>query len=594
MGPPGRPRIGSSPPVVISRPQMTQTDAFWIMSTSARRLSFAATLIASLLLSAPTLAEPGGQPRTVLLRQEYLDLARQRWLEGDPIIGRTVDRMIAIANAKMSAGPYSVVFSKLVAPSGDPHDYVSYGAYWWPNPDTPDGLPWISRDGHINKDNLVDGRNLCNLKRASEPLALAYYFTGEQRYAEKAASLIRTWFLDEETSMNPRNDWAVIIPGVNSYYDVAGFGNCMPLIFDAAGILESSPAWTTEDRVGLQAWTREFADWAASSRRGALQFNEPSNHGTNFDFLQAVFSLYHEDVDTAEQSIKHYFFDRLPIQMALDGSNPLEMRRANNLQYHWYNLGRAFDIAELARFVDDFDPYEYEMQDGRGLKLGWEFLAPYLAGDQPWEFWNDNEFKREPAVYFELFRRAAIAFQDPQLLDISDSFGYRSSFYYSQFLDVTFPREAVNEPLLGDFDGDGSLTVLDIDRMAERMRAPVYYSRYDTNDDGVVDLFDRQQVIQQYFGSSFGDANLDGRFESIDLVEVFAAGGFEDGIPSNASWASGDWDGDGDFTSTDLLVALQAGRYEAPGPVPAAVPEPVGLLILIASAAPLLRYVSSR
>ena len=35
---------------------------------------------------------------------------------------------------------------KLVAPSGDKHDYISVGTYWWPNPDTSDGLPYIRRD----------------------------------------------------------------------------------------------------------------------------------------------------------------------------------------------------------------------------------------------------------------------------------------------------------------------------------------------------------------------------------------------------------------------------------------------------------------
>jgi len=34
-------------------------------------------------------------------------------------------------------------------------------------------------------------------------LALAAYFTGNQDYADKAKSLVETWFLDDETGMNP-------------------------------------------------------------------------------------------------------------------------------------------------------------------------------------------------------------------------------------------------------------------------------------------------------------------------------------------------------------------------------------------------------
>lgn len=59
-----------------------------------------------------------------------------------------------------------------------------------------------------------------------------------------------------------------------------------------------------------------------------------------------------------------------------------------------------------------------------------------------------------------------------------------------------------------------------------------------------------------------GDSNLDGRFNSGDLVEVFQAGQYEDGIDGNSGWAEGDWDGDGDFTTSDLTKAFQDGRYD--------------------------------
>ncbi|MCP4193349.1 MAG: tandem-95 repeat protein [Planctomycetaceae bacterium] len=60
-----------------------------------------------------------------------------------------------------------------------------------------------------------------------------------------------------------------------------------------------------------------------------------------------------------------------------------------------------------------------------------------------------------------------------------------------------------------------------------------------------------------------GDANRDGKFNSSDLVQVFAAGKFEDGTPNNSTWEEGDWDGDGDFTSSDIVIAFQAGHYSA-------------------------------
>ena len=168
----------------------------------------------------------------------------------------------------MDEGPFSVTFTPEVAPSGDPHDLVSYGYYYWPNPDTPDGLPWIGRDGHGNPDNEVDWKEFYGLARAAEPLSLAYYFTEDERYAEKLSSLMRIFFLDEETRMNPRIEYSDVIPGVsNGSFGVPGLGNSLGVrkLMDAAGILEASPHWTAADREGLQQWTHEFTLWAESS-----------------------------------------------------------------------------------------------------------------------------------------------------------------------------------------------------------------------------------------------------------------------------------------------------------------------------------------
>ena len=49
----------------------------------------------------------------------------------------------------LSDGPWSVMDKQHVPPSGDKHDYMSLGPYWWPDPDKPDGLPYIRRDGEV-------------------------------------------------------------------------------------------------------------------------------------------------------------------------------------------------------------------------------------------------------------------------------------------------------------------------------------------------------------------------------------------------------------------------------------------------------------
>lgn len=141
-------------------------------------------------------------------------------------------------------------------------------------------------------------------------------------------------------------------------------------------------------------------------------------------------------------------------------------------------------------------------------------------------------------------------------------------------------------PMLGDgdFDNDGLLTAADIDALTTAVRTGSSDIQFDVNLDGVVSSSDRVAWVEQLKNTYFGDANLDGEFNSADLVTVLTAGEYEDAIVGNSTWASGDWDGDGDFTTSDFVTALSGGGYEnGPRAAVAAVPEPAsGLLLLMA------------
>ena len=76
-----------------------------------------------------------------------------------------------------------------------------------------------------------------------------------------------------------------------------------------------------------------------------------------------------------------------------------------------------------------------------------------------------------------------------------------------------------------------------------------------------VDSSDVEFMITSVLVTSFGDANLDGVFNSSDLVLVFQTGEYEDLIVGNSTWVDGDWNCDGEFTTADLVVAFQSGRY---------------------------------
>lgn len=117
--------------------------------------------------------------------------------------------------------------------------------------------------------------------------------------------------------------------------------------------------------------------------------------------------------------------------------------------------------------------------------------------------------------------------------------------------------------LPGDFNDDQVVDIADIQLFCEQILNPTTIDPFDLNDDNQVTLADHAFLITSILKTSPGDANLDGVFDSTDLVLVFQSGKYEDGIARNATWAEGDWDCDGEFTTADLVAAFQSGAYQS-------------------------------
>ena len=128
---------------------------------------------------------------------------------------------------------------------------------------------------------------------------------------------------------------------------------------------------------------------------------------------------------------------------------------------------------------------------------------------------------------------------------------------------VTWYRNESDQPLRGDFTGDGKLTADDVDLLCGQIRSGDHVAEYDLTADTLVDSQDLEEMIFRVLDTTIGDANLDGTFDSSDLVNVFRAGEYEDATEGNSTWAEGDWNCDGEFDTSDLVAAFRAGGYSA-------------------------------
>ena len=137
----------------------------------------------------------------------------------------------------------------------------------------------------------------------------------------------------------------------------------------------------------------------------------------------------------------------------------------------------------------------------------------------------------------------------------------------------------------GDYNGNGSLDAGDLDMQAQAIAGGLHPKEYDLNGDDLVNFADREVWVNDLKNTWIGDANLNGEFNSGDMVQVFARGKYEK--PVAAGWEDGDWNGDTVFGSSDMVAAFVAGGYEkglkpgGPNPAVSAVPEPSALVLAL-------------
>jgi hypothetical protein len=311
---------------------------------------------------------------------------KEQWSAHDASVTTAVKTMIDRVDKSLSAGPFSVMKKAHPIPAFEPHDYVSLAPYEWPNSKTPDHLPYVGRDGERNPEvDEYDVDELNGLARSVYPLGLAYYFTGDEKYANRAAVLLRAWFLDPATKMNPNFDHAQMVKGKDQGRGT-GIIESLRLIkaVDAAGLIAGSKAWTNADQAALQEWFKQFTNWLQTSKNGRAEGAAKNNHGTWYDVQVVTYALFTGDDALAKKVLAQVGPKRVASQIEPDGRQPLEMKRTRSLHYHIYNVQAFVQLADMARQVD-MDLWHFSTPDHRSIRTAIDFLIPLVTREKKWE-----------------------------------------------------------------------------------------------------------------------------------------------------------------------------------------------------------------
>ena len=281
----------------------------------------------------------------------------------------------------------TIVEKPAPSPTGNPHDYISYARYWWPNPNTPDHLPYIQKDGQHNRAQVAlgDEPRLGQFSGPLKDLAKGWVATQNAAYAQRAGAWLRAWFIDPATRMTPNLEYSQIQLGRNhNHGNGTGIldGRAFVDVADSINLLQGSPALSPADLAAVQKWYADYLDWLLTSENGHKEHAAPNNHGSWYLVTTITVAEFCGRNDIAKKLAEE---DRARIahQIRPDGSQPEETRRQDGLGYSVFNLQAQLEICRRVQPLG-IQLFHYQPPNAGSLLTALNYLKPYNTDPKKW------------------------------------------------------------------------------------------------------------------------------------------------------------------------------------------------------------------
>lgn len=347
-----------------------------------------------LVLTLAALFHAGGssaaEGHPLIVKLDDLQYSQQQLTAKTPAFVGAFNKLLSSADRALKQPLYSVMDKSLTAASGDKHDYYSFPPYWWPDPSKKDGLPYIRKDGETNPDansDATDKKRLVAMSNDVSNLALAWYFSQNPAYAQKAREQLVNWFINPQTRMNPNLQYAQAIPGIN---DGRGIGlidsRALVDVIDAIELLRPANVISDKEYQQLKQWYGDFYHWMTTSQNGFEEDNWHNNHGTYFDLQAASFALFSGQIAEAKQRLQITQLRRIANQFDNQGRQMAELERTRPWHYSNFNLEAYNKLGRLGE-ITGVDVWNFSLDD-HSLRKGYSYVAGFVNSDTPWP-WKD-------------------------------------------------------------------------------------------------------------------------------------------------------------------------------------------------------------
>jgi Alginate lyase len=295
------------------------------------------------------------------------------------------DRILKLAAQALALKPPAITDRIATDSAGGLHDFYSQADYSWPNPNTTNGLPYVNRDGESNPNTFTYHRMaMRHMKDAVAALAAAYALTGDDKYVLKAVELIKVFFLDPKTRMNPNLKYAQAVLGASTgrSYGIIDTLHLAELPV-AVSFLARSRAFPPNVDKGLKKWFSDYSKWITTSKNGIKEMNALNNHSIACFVQLASFAKFTGDEKLLEMCRRRFKEVLFPNQMAKNGSFPRELARTKPYGYSIFQADNLATLCVLLSTTNE-DFWKFTLPDGRTPRNAINFIYPYLADKDQW------------------------------------------------------------------------------------------------------------------------------------------------------------------------------------------------------------------
>ncbi len=397
-------------------------------------------------------------------RKEDLEATKRKLVSGDPTTLDAYNGLIQRANNYLNGPLYSVTDYNY-PPRINKNYYASVARYFWPTDGGSNygewtGLPWVSKDGIPNPENGGEGTigdaktDLCNGTLA---LGLAYYFTGDIRYSDKVANMVRRWFLNPDTRMIPDGSYSQATPGrkgtdtsvinpdtgekIIAYTgSMGGMIDFLEFIFviDAVLLIIDSGSLSVSEYKELIDWYKEFIVWLESDNIVTQGWD--NRHNNQAVWREADFAAFY--IFTSQVVKARSRYDIVMTMMrngfANDGSQIDEKGRTISYNYHVYGLRAWMALARLWEIIGEDVWYKYD--DGKTLKTAVNFMVPYVKKPGNWPYIDYNPSSGRRAASMDYIAAAQYGNDYEDITDLLESASEVMKENSKDLENLVFPR----------------------------------------------------------------------------------------------------------------------------------------------------------